>query len=486
MFKKKICAGICLLLSLCITTTACKEPVVPPSSDSSSESQQSSFDSSTEISSEEDSGSSVEESSSLEDSSLESSKDSSSVTVEESSSSDEISSEEVSSEEYSSADSSEEYSSEDSSEEYSSEDSSEESSSEEESWEEPIVVNENGKILEMSYHKPVSNAGTIGVTLQNYSKTFDLGYGVEYGGDWYRVEDDYALLEQILIKGEKASDFDGIFMACMDQKDSLFLGSDADGGLNMQAGDSIVFPQGLTYCNSNGVAFTTLFTFTYTWNGSEYDVVAQKDSVTSLPDYVIAEDYKTVNKARMFGIAEPFLEKRENSDQFQVVGFDPAITLEYLQALNVKSLRLMIPSTIFSKYMMFGPDEFEVELDANIVSYFKGIIGDLRAHGVTNIILQCPIYPKPMGFAGGGQSPTVPSRNDDVYGDWCLLMEEQWRVLAEAFYEINYFEVGNESNQHSYLSQPNGAKFTEAEICEINTDWLYYASRGLRKGNAYA
>lgn len=146
----------------------------------------------------------------------------------------------------------------------------------------------------------------------------------------------------------------------------------------------------------------------------------------------------------------------------------------------------MIPANIFTRYMMFGPDDFEIELDADMVAYFKGIINDLRDSGVENIILQAVVYPKPTGFAGGYQSLTVPSRTDDVYGDWCLLLEEQWRVLAETFYEINYFEVGNETNQHAYLYKANGGQFTEDEICAINTDILYYANRGLVRGNQYA
>ena len=205
-----------------------------------------------------------------------------------------------------------------------------------------------------------------------------------------------------------------------------------------------------------------------------------------IPEYVKQEDYKSVNKGRLFGIAEPFWEKRENSDEFQVVGFDTAITLEYLQALNVKSIRLMLPTNIFTRYMMFGAGDFEVELNEELVGYFKGLIVDLRDYGVENIILQANVYPKPTGFSGGYQSLTVPSREDDVYGDWCLLLEEQWRVLAETFYEINYFEVGNETNHHPYLSQASGKPFEQEEMLAINTDILYYANRGLERGNPYA
>ena len=66
-----------------------------------------------------------------------------------------------------------------------------------------------------------------------------------------------------------------------------------------------------------------------------------------------------------------------------------------------------------------------------------------------------------------------------------MLLEEQWRVIAETFYEINYFEVGNETNQHAYLSHPL-YHFSEEEIIAINTDLLYYANRGLVRGNPYA
>lgn len=364
------------------------------------------------------------------------------------------------------------------------EDSSlEDSSSEEDSSEDTPVIDESGQIVEMGYHSNVSNAETLGFRMQNASGTFDFGYVAD---DWYRVEGDYAFLEQVYIKGVQASTIDGVFLVYMCQTDSLYIGIDTAGGLNMQVGDSIVFPYGLVYENSNGVAFKTLYTFQYVWNGEGYTVGKLNADSPDVPGYVILEDYKTVNKNRMFGIAEPLLEKQEHSDKFQVVGFNADVTLEYLQMLNVKSFRLMLPVTVFSRYMMFGPGDFEIELNEEIVAYFKGIIRDLRNCGVENIILQTNIYPKPAGFGGGYQSLTVPSRTDAVYGDWCLLLEEQWRVLAQTFYEVNYFEVGNETNQHAYLYKADGSKFTEEEVCAINTDLMYYANRGLERGNPYA
>ena len=128
-------------------------------------------------------------------------------------------------------------------------------------------------VVAVSYYTEVTNASAIAIRFSNNvdvmtQNTLDLGY--DLSGDWYRT--DTALLEQILIKGVPASQIDGIFLATMGQKDGVYIGSDTAGGLNMQVGDTIVIPEGLKYTTSGGKTITTTSAFTYTYNGTGYDV----------------------------------------------------------------------------------------------------------------------------------------------------------------------------------------------------------------------
>ena len=198
--------------------------------------------------------------------------------------------------------------------------------------------------------------------------------------------------------------------------------------------------------------------------------------------YYAENDHLTVDKSRLYGFAEPFYEMRGDTQDFQVVGFDAKVMVGQLQALGATSVRFMFPQRIFSKYAMYGENDFEIEIDEEIGTYLKECLALLKAAGIRHIIGEAAIYPKPQGFAGGYLSLTVPSREEECYADWCALLREQWKTLAAAFPEITYWEMGNETNSYAYLSPVSG-RFTLQEQAAINTDLMYYASQGIREGN---
>jgi hypothetical protein len=203
-------------------------------------------------------------------------------------------------------------------------------------------------------------------------------------------------------------------------------------------------------------------------------------------NYYKENDYLTVDKSRLYGIAEPFYEKRTDNDNFQVIGFNSNIAIDLLKATGTKTIRLMLPQSIFTKYAMYGENDFEIELDSDIVAYFKNVIKDLIAAGINHIICEAAIYPKPEGFNGGYVNLSVPERDDECYYNWCLLMQKQWQIIAATFNEITYFEMGNETNTHSYMSKYSGETYSLIELAAINTDLMYYASKGIKEGNSKA
>ena len=171
-------------------------------------------------------------------------------------------------------DSSEEESSEDdSSEEESSEEiSSEEVSSEDSSYEESSSGNSGsgvpgygyGDIVDVDFNITISNSSAISIVLINTDNSLDLGLG-----SWAQI--DASILAGILIKGQDASTIAGLIVTYIDQQNGLYISSNVAGGLNMGIGDTIVIPQGFSCVTPMGT-FSSAFEFTYTFNGTSYDV----------------------------------------------------------------------------------------------------------------------------------------------------------------------------------------------------------------------
>ncbi|MBE8719407.1 hypothetical protein [Sphingobacterium pedocola] len=187
----------------------------------------------------------------------------------------------------------------------------------------------------------------------------------------------------------------------------------------------------------------------------------------------------------LFGIVEPLWEVGNpdpSNNYFQVRGFDLDKAANLVGAIGAQSFRLMINNGTFENGEGYNEQ---------LVSYYKSAIKKLKNNGVKQIIGMCMVFPNNSGFVP--DSPySAPRINDKDYGKWLSAVADTWTLIAKTFPEIEYWEMGNEFNANVFY-HPNGfdgafgsegtGGFTRAELIQQNVNYMYYASRGIKRGN---
>jgi len=202
------------------------------------------------------------------------------------------------------------------------------------------------------------------------------------------------------------------------------------------------------------------------------------------------DPYKNVDKSLLYGLDEPISEGTPIGDNYevsQVNGFSLDATVHFVSALGAKSFRFRIPQTFLTTPYQYSESGY---------NYFKGAISKFKQAGVTNLIGNACLFPQYTAFHPDSAS-SAPRPNDPAYGEWLQAVSDMWEKLAELFPEITKWEVGNEYNSNTFF-HPNGYKsiagslqegsngFTAEEQFTVVTDYMYYASKGLKKGNPNA
>lgn len=204
------------------------------------------------------------------------------------------------------------------------------------------------------------------------------------------------------------------------------------------------------------------------------------------------DPYKNVNKSLLYGIDEPLTEGYSMSlgtaETSQVNGFSLETTVGLVSALGATSMRFRLTDDF-----LIEPDNYDEEE----YKYLKKAASDLKTAGVTNLVGQACVIPKYSDFRITTSGNTAPRPSEDGYLSYMYALEEMWEAIAGLFPEIIKWEVGNEYNSNVFL-HPNGYKsvsgslsegsggFTDDEHVKVVTDYVYYASRGIKKGNPNA
>jgi len=172
-------------------------------------------------------------------------------------------------------------------------------------------------------------------------------------------------------------------------------------------------------------------------------------------------------------------------------GVTPEVVANLCGALGVKSFRVLMN---LSWVLEFDSNGELVFRQPNIQN-FKDYIALLRQHGVSKIVLTNTQYMYPYGVARSWWR-SVPDIGTEHYFQFMELIEKSYKMIAEEFPDITYYEVGNE------LSAPNGINlckegfvgggttdqnapyiFTTEEQAKITADICYYAKKGLKSVN---
>lgn len=205
----------------------------------------------------------------------------------------------------------------------------------------------------------------------------------------------------------------------------------------------------------------------------------------------------TADKTHMYGFFEPLWEKRANSNEDQVIGFNRDVTVYLMGAMGCNSFRMMFPASIFSKFIVdYDDGTIEIELDEEMVPYFHESIQKLHDAGIGFIVGEGIVLPPFVTDAG--QSVPAGSLGVPVYGvdscyeTWAEAVSQAWTVLVGEFDEITYWEMGNEYNADTffhpatYNPDTKQGGFAIDESAAANTDYMYFANRGILAANSEA
>lgn len=198
--------------------------------------------------------------------------------------------------------------------------------------------------------------------------------------------------------------------------------------------------------------------------------------------------YASVNKNYLYGIDEPVMElisKSGSNFTHTVQGFDLDITADLFSMLNVKSFRFRIPIGF-----MTSPGQYDEDMYQKLVYAEQ----KMREAGVERFVGLLEVFPSYTGFRPDS-AKSVPHLDDANYKDWMEAVAEISEQICKLFPNIKYWEMGNETNSKNFF-HPNGYQkvegsiedqaggFTHEDQVKIYTDFMYYASKGIKKASA--
>ena len=209
-----------------------------------------------------------------------------------------------------------------------------------------------------------------------------------------------------------------------------------------------------------------------------YDVNSPSQSITN-----------EVDRSNMFGLQEQprICDNIIRCDS----GVTPQIVAELCGRLGVKSFRLGMNLSWVLEFNNAGVLTYK---DENIQK-FKSFEALLRQNGVQNIMLTNTAYMYPYGYSRSYWT-VVPKLGSELYVKFLKQIEQSYKMIAEVFPDVTYFEVGNELNaprginlcKEGYIggaTEEQNAQFlfTTSEQSQIAADICYYANRGIKSVN---
>lgn len=191
--------------------------------------------------------------------------------------------------------------------------------------------------------------------------------------------------------------------------------------------------------------------------------------------------YAHIDKTYLNGIDEPIA-----GGDVQVNGFDLNTTVDLMQMLGCKTMRFRVPASF-----LVTPEQY----DADMYAYLQSAEKKLTDAGIAPMG-QCSVFPAYTGFKPDSAN-SAPYPTDAHYGAWLQGVSELWEKLASLFPDIRYWEMGNEFNAATFF-HPNGyipstgsllegtGGFDSVTKTQVVVDYMYYAARGIHRGNANA
>lgn len=188
----------------------------------------------------------------------------------------------------------------------------------------------------------------------------------------------------------------------------------------------------------------------------------------------------------LYGIGEPFAGSG-------VEGFNYEQASKLIGALGAKTFRLWItPQTLYSGWnqtTVFS-DEKLATIDKNSQLLYETYIDQVRKNGVEEITGHGNLFPRMPSTANGQEGNFVPARDTTEGSEYMQFLHKFyliWKAVATAMPDVDVWEMGNETNQVTFLnytgSENDSTEVQFEKLADINVDLMYYAAKGIREAN---
>ena len=197
----------------------------------------------------------------------------------------------------------------------------------------------------------------------------------------------------------------------------------------------------------------------------------------------------TEENSLLYGIGEPFAGSG-------VQGFNSEQSSALIGALGAKTFRLWVtPQTLYAGWNQTKvfTDESLSKIDKNVQLLYQTYIDQVRRNGVEEITGQGNFLPRMPSTANGQEGNFVPARDTSEGSEYMQFLNKFyiiWKAVAAALPDVDVWEMGNETNQVTFLyytgCEQDSAEVQFEKLADINVDLMYYAAKGIRESNPEA
>ena len=188
---------------------------------------------------------------------------------------------------------------------------------------------------------------------------------------------------------------------------------------------------------------------------------------------------KGEEKSRFFGIGEPLIQREEDTR------IPAAAYLDLIDGMGCTAYRswMHIPDILLDPET---PNEAVAERHRLLLARAEEL--DIEVTGMSHEWF----LPEGCRQRCGHAAPPRDLTEGSLYRQMLDMLERSWATMASLFPTVAQWEVGNEWNLNAFL-QPDGfmedpemEPFSPEEKLDIAVDMMYYAARGIRRGNPKA
>jgi len=184
-------------------------------------------------------------------------------------------------------------------------------------------------------------------------------------------------------------------------------------------------------------------------------------------------------KSRLFGVGEPLIQRERDQ------GIPAADYLDLVAGLGCTAYRSWMHITEILKDPS-TPDPKAVKMHTRLLDRAKEL--DIEVTGMSHEWF----LPEGCKQKVGHAMPARDLTDGSLYMQALNMLEESWYTMAKTFPQVAIWEVGNEWNLNAFL-HPDGfldtdmsAPFSPDEKYDIAVDMMYFAAKGIRRGNPAA